>query len=29
MFLKLANSYLPCSFDRQPVEGMGACVEAM
>jgi hypothetical protein len=29
MFLKLATSYLPCSPDRQLVEEMGACVEAM
>lgn len=29
MFLKLANSYLPMSFDRQPVEGNGACAEAV
>lgn len=29
MFLKSATSYLPCNFDRQLVEGMGACVEAM
>lgn len=29
MFLKRATSYLPMSFDRQPVEGNGACVEAV
>lgn len=29
MFLKSATSYLPANLDRQPVEGVGACVEAM
>ena len=29
MFLKVATSYLPMNFDRQLVEGCGACVEAM
>jgi len=29
MFLKLATSYLPMCSDRQPVEGNGACVEAV
>jgi hypothetical protein len=29
MFLKLASAYLPTTSDRQPVEGNGACVEAM
>lgn len=29
MFLKLATSYLPMNFDRQAVEGNGACVEAV
>jgi len=28
MFLKVATSYLPMNFDRQLVEGCGACVEA-
>lgn len=29
MFLKRAISYLPTTFDRQPVEANGACAEAM
>lgn len=29
MFLKTAISYLPTNLDRQPVEGNGACVEAV
>ena len=29
MFLKSVTSYLPMSFDRQLVEGNGACVEAV
>lgn len=29
MFLKSVTSYLPMTSDRQPVEGNGACVEAM
>lgn len=29
MFLKVATSYLPMNFDRQPVEGNGACAEAV
>ena len=29
MFHKSVTSQLPMSFDRQPVEGNGACVEAV
>lgn len=29
MFLKSVTSYPPMTSDRQPVEGNGACVEAM
>lgn len=29
MFLKSVASYLSANFDRQPVEGTGACAEAM